>query len=298
MTDTEEQINTLQKKYERILEDKQIFDDAKGILPSLEIILSLGILFGVFVVMVSAIASLVSEDYSLIIITSIAFVVVIIIENIISKKISKIKRELELYANESDFLVFFEAYKSYKSYIEASENKKPFLKEKIIEDTYEIVEIIKGWNAADNPISAWIMGKQISLFKDNISRLLLPNVASGTSVENEVLHIFRILCQFILDPNLDGLEKLNELIGKLPYLKYENLSSRQKAVKFLYSKPTLFRVIFGLIITVFVISIILIMNESVSVAFIGGMTSFWGAISAFDKLIKTEKPQQERLKKN
>lgn len=296
MIEKKDQQIFLEEKYERISEDKKMIEKERGYLPHFAIIVIAGLLVSFLFLLGSSIVAIVSKNFYFLIASTITIVVLIVVESKITEKLSKIRDELGLYQNDVEFLLFFETYKSYQSYVKSNENKKRFFKVQTIKKTNEIIELVEAWDSGNNPVSGWILETPLSLFKENLKRLLLPNIAKGEKVETELLIIFENLCIFSVKPSLEKLKNINELIGKLPYIKYEKLSSRQKATKFLQSKPTICRLIFASIITIIVFVIILFVGESLGAAFGIGVACFFASVQAFDKLIKIEKNQHERMK--
>lgn len=213
-------------------------------------------------------------------------------------KISKIRDELGLHREERLFLRVYETYMNIDSYLnESNLKRRPFLRRLALESAETMINIVGGWNYGNIKLIRNLIGDQIDLFKDNMKRLVLSNVAKGD--ERELRKISEMLiefCKHIHSPSIENLDKLNNSIKELPFKKYEVLTRKRKMSKYLYGRPRALRLLFASITTIIIAVVLVFLGQNVGLIFAVCATCFWGALSQFDKIFRIkEKEEVERV---
>ena len=134
-----------------------------------------------------------------------------------------------------------------------------------------------------------LIGDQIDLFKNNLERLVLSNVAKGKETTlKEISEILLEFCKYILSPSIEKLGELNKRVKELPYTKYEVLTKKQRVSKYFYGRPRFSRLLFAFCVAIPIAVVLLCLGQSMGVIFAVAVTSFWGAFMGFEKLFRSE----------
>lgn len=212
--------------------------------------------------------------------------VVVILDKLISNKISIIRDELGLHQEESLYLHAYETYTNIGTYIEETNPKrKLYFKRLALQSAKKLIDIVDDWKYGNVRLVAKLIGEQIDLLKNNMKRLVLSNVAKGDgSTLKKVPAILVELCRYIRSPSIEKLGELNDKIKELPYKEYKFLTKRERLRGYLYTKPRFFRLLFAGGITAIVTVILWCLNQNLGLIIAVAVPCFWGAFSGFDKL--------------
>lgn len=293
-----EQID-LEIEYVRISKNEEIYLDEIGLWDKLGNIgrYSMFITFSLFIVTViwlpedtplpELITNYPLQAYSLIIVLGL-LMFMILISYISDRKLTQIRTELGLTREERIYLGVYEAYRNINSYLEETNIKrKPFFRRSALENIERIVRSVNAWEYGNIPLVRNFIGDQIDLFKNNIRRLVLSNVAEGKDTTlREISETLLEFCKHILSPSIEKLNELNDRIKELPYVEYKMLTRKQKIANYFYSKPRFSRLLFASIIAGIVVTVGLCLNLSTGAIFVIAVPSFWGALAGFDKIFR------------
>ena len=225
-------------------------------------------------------------NYSLLLFYLAMFIFSPISKYMLSNKISKIKDELALHKEESLYLSAYETYSNVESYLKEDKPKrKIYFKRIALRSAKELVDVVGGWEYGNVRLVSNLVGQQIDLFKDNMKRLVLSNVAKGDKSNLQKLSEILIeFCKYLMSPSIEKLERLNEGIEDLPFREYKFETKRERLSGYLQTKPRFFRLLFAGSVTAIVMVILWCLNQSLGLIIAVAVPCFWGAFSGFDKL--------------
>jgi len=216
----------------------------------------------------------------------ISVIITLVIVIIADRKINSIKKEVGLTNNELLFLRTYELYKDIVDCtLETNLKRKNYLKKMSLEKITEIIDNINDWSYGNIILVKNWIGKDIDLLKNNLKRLLYPNIIKGNEKNlNEIANNLNLLSKFILNEDKDLLLELNESLNKLPYIEIETRSIKNS----IYERPRLFRFLFSIIIVMIIYTIGTFFKIEMSLMFASLIASFWGAFTGFDKIFHIE----------
>jgi hypothetical protein len=218
------------------------------------------------------------------------FILPLILLRIMSKNIN-IKREFGLSTEERFYLRLFEAKKEVESCLsEDKQKRKEHFRELALKSAEVVADITDDWDYGNIGLVKNLVGDKIDLLRNNMRRLVLPNIAVGDKEAlSRISEIFTRFCRYILSPSVDGLVELNTLVEKLPYKKYEITTLTKRIFSFFYNRPRISRLLFSSIVAAIVaITGLYIGLNNNAIATVTGAT-FWGAFMGFDKLFRIKK---------
>ena len=225
---------------------------------------------------------------SLIIVSLILIPTSIITLLLLSYKTSKIRDELGLHRDERIYLRAYETSTTIDSYLkEPTPERKLYFKRLALQYAEELTENVQGWKYGNIRLVASLIGDKIDLLKDNMRRLVLSNVAKGDDEAlKRVSKTLIELCKFIHSPSIEKIDELNGMIEEIPFKEYKYLTKKERASRYFYKRPRIFRLIFASGITIPVVAVLLCLEQNVGLIIAVGVTCFWGSFSGFDKIFR------------
>lgn len=211
--------NDLGKEYMRISENEAIYYDEVGLWDKLEtisgyLLIISGLLTFLFFMSLpmetldSLITNYPLHFYSFLI-SACLLIFSLLVSWLSDKKLSRIESELGLPREERLYLRVYETYINVRSYLEESNlRRKQYFRKLALENVEEVVEIVEGWKYGDIPLIRNLIGDQIDLFKNNLGRLVLSNVAKG---DEKALTEF--LKYFLIFVDMFFLHQLRDLVN-------------------------------------------------------------------------------------
>ena len=206
-------------------------------------------------------------------------------------KISQIEDELGLPREERLYLRVYDTCKNVDSYLKESNiRRKPYFRKSALKNVEEAIGIVNDWEYGNIKLVRKIIGDQIDLFKNNLERLVLSNIAKGDDTAlTEVSKILLQFCEYINSSSVKELEELNDAIKELPYVEYKVVTTRQRLTEHFYCKPRAFRLLFASITTIIVGIVLHYLGQTIGLIVAVGVPCFWGAFAGFDKIFRLEK---------
>ena len=213
---------------------------------------------------------------------------------LIDRKASRIKDRLGLSRTENSYLGAYDTYNNIISHLnEPNSRRKPYFRKSALESAEEMVAIVEGWNYGNIPLIREFIGKQIDVLKNNMRRLILPNVAEGDEKAlRKISEILLEFCKHIKSPSIEGVDKLNNMIEKLPFKEYKAVTKKEKIGEYLYSRPRASRILFASITAIIVAVVLYFLGQNIGVIFAVSAPFFWGALAGFDKLFRIKEKEE------
>lgn len=212
---------------------------------------------------------------------------------IITYKVSNIKRELGINREERLFLKAFEIHKNIDLYLDESKSKRrSYFKKLALEGTKEMIIITQKWGYGNVRLITELIGNKLRLFKDNLKRLVLSNVATGDETTlKKISEILVEFCKYLKSPTIKGLTEVNNIISELPFKEYQLFTRKERTVIYLNSRPRMSRILFAFSITTVLAIFFYCLGQNIGVIGVVAVASFWGALMGFDKIFATNSHQ-------
>lgn len=209
--------------------------------------------------------------------------------------VSKYKRrfyssEVALTLEEVLFLRFLELYKKANRVSKEKEGimRKKYKKE-LVNKFESIKEIVKSYGSINMSLINGIIGDEIDKFKLNFDEYLYSNIIMGDESDlNNVCRFLLDISEYMLNPKLDSLERINKQIQEWLDPKDYETDWVAKIHIFAYERPLTSRLIFSSIFILLTILIGLYLHLDVPYLYSGFFASAIVSFKIFDLIFKED----------